>query len=236
MATMHNLESRDHWIAVAKDNDVPQLALLASKLSTGARGQLLASIEECLVHPEIRAHEHTRVPLAKLLIAMVPDSWAAIRTFIIDRGATRLDGEVRFSLFCFLDDLPRLSAAPALISEAAHLVGDYLRHAESNTASATWMAGDLLGAHWDPREAVPILIDVLTNGRYAEGRLAALHGLEHAIGNADCSGALGQSIIRVISKVASDDRSRRVRESAQRVRNGVSVCGQPGIAKYAPDV
>ncbi len=223
---MRNLKSHGQWICAAKEKDVPELALLASKLSTPARGQLLARIEEHLIHPDIRTQERTRVALAKLLIAMVPDSWTTIRTLIIDRGRTGADAEVHFSLFCFLDDLPRLTAGRGLTSEAACLVGDYLLHAESNTARATWMAGDLLGDHWDLGEGVPILIDVLANGRYAEGRLAALHGLEHAIGHADCSDALGESIVRAIAQVASDDRSRRVRESAQRVCDGVSKVGR----------
>ena len=162
---------------------------------------------------------------------MVPDSWTTIRTLIIDRGRTSVDAEVQFSLFCYLDELPYLSAGRGLVSEAACLVGDYLRQSRSNTGHATWMAGDLLGDHWDPGEAVPILIDVLTNGTYAEGRLAALHGLEHAIGNADCSDALAASIVRAIIHVASNDRSRSVRESAQHVCGGVSGCSHPEMAR-----
>ncbi len=231
MIRMPNLELHGQWISVATEKDVPELALLASKLSRRARGQLLASIKQHVDHPDIRTQESTRIALVKLLIAMVPDSWTTIRTLIIDRGRTSVDAEVQFSLFCYLDDLQHLTAGRGLISEAACLVRDYLRQSKSNTRHATWMAGDLLGENWDPGEGVPILIDVLTNGPYAEGRLAALHGLEHAIGNADCSDVLGESLVRAIIHVASNDRSRRVRESAQRVCAGVSVCSQPEMAR-----
>lgn len=228
---MPNLELHGQWISVAKEKDVPELALLASKLSRRARGQLLASINQHVDHPDIRTQESTRIALVKLLIAMVPNSWTTIRTLIIDRGRTSVDAEVQFSLFCYLGDLQHLTAGRGLISEAACLVGDYLRQSKSNTGHATWMAGDLLGENWDSGEGVPILIDVLTNGTYAEGRLAALHGLEHAIGNADCSDALAESLVRAIIHVASNDRSRSVRESAQHVCGGVSGCSHPEMAR-----
>lgn len=228
MTTMENPNSQDQLIYMAEQNDVPELAVLASKLAVPARRRLLAAIEYQMNQPDTRALERARVALAKLLIAMVPDSWRIIRSLIQDRGGTRASQEVRFSLFCFLDELPRLTGGRGLTSEAASLVGDYLRRVQSNTGHAAWMAGDLLGDHWDPSEGVPILIDVLTSGKYAEGRLAALHGLEHAMAKADCTGRLRDSIRRAVSQTASNDRSGRVRESAKRVSDGVSACSETG--------
>jgi len=223
---MKRLNASDQWICMAEDKDVHELELLASKLSVRARRRLLSHIDQEMDRPRIRALERTRVALAKLLIATVPDSWKIIRRLIAEPSGTKTGDEVRFSLFCFLDHVPYLTGGRKLTSEAACLVGDYLRCAVSNRGHAAWMAGDLLGDHWDVAQSVPILIDILATGKYAAGRLAALHGLEHAKEKADCADTIRESICRAIRQAARDDRSGRVRESAKRICRRVGACSQ----------
>ena len=222
---MKKLSHRE-WTLLAEQKNVPELGQLASMLSIGVRRQLLAFAERQINHTDLRAAECTRVALCKLLIALVPESWKIIRRLIRDRGCMDQDEEVRFSLFCFLDDLPRLTGGRGLASEVVCVVGDYLRCAQSNRAHATWMAGDLLGDHWDQSESVPILVDVLESGKYVEGRIAALHGLEHAVGNTDCPETTQLLIDRSIHRAATNDQSKRVREFATRIRDGASGCSR----------
>ncbi len=214
---MNHSDSHNKWIELAHEKQASVLALLISEMSTNSRNTLLAAIKYQMNQSQLVAVERTRVALTRLLVALVPESWSVIRSLIQQRKGNRLSEEVRFSLFCTLDDLPGLAGGAEYSSDAACLVGDYLRCAKSRVAQAAWMAGDLLGDHWDPHEGVPILIDVLKNGKYAEGRLAALHGLEQAMGHPHSQSRNIGDIRQVISFVANDDRSSRVRAVAMRI-------------------
>ena len=93
----------------------------------------------------------------------------------------RYAGEIRFDIFCFLDQVRELAAAEEHLGFVPHLVENYLSTTRSNAGQAAWMAGDLLGDHWPAREAVPTLLRLAEHARFAAGRKSAIHGLSHAI-------------------------------------------------------
>ena len=93
------------------------------------------------------------------------------------------------------------------------LVEAYLMSTNSAVASAAWMAGDLLGDHWDLRQSLPILTRLATQARYVAGRDAAIHGLSRALARA--RKASQWAIVQVLKDVSRHDRSRRVRSHAR---------------------
>jgi len=117
------------------------------------------------------------VATAKIAVALIPDSMPLIRSWLKRRGGDDVY-EVHFSLFCFLDQVNHENANEHVRGEVLGLLKEYLFNTKSDTAYATWMAGHMLGDHWDIREALPILIDAVVNARYAAGRRGAAQGLQ----------------------------------------------------------
>jgi hypothetical protein len=186
------------------------------RLSQMNRRQLLSNCRKVLARPALQRFEACRVVAAKILVSLVPESSITIKD-LLQHNATKVDAEIHFSLFCFLDKLSTLPSGSALQAELPLLLERYLINAKANHGSAAWMAGDLLGDHWPPRESVPILIKAAKEGRYVAGRVAAIHGIAHILERLPDSSSTVKSLTRLVSEVRASDRSQTVRAYAENV-------------------
>lgn len=132
----------------------------------------------------------------------------------LGRTDDAFDFEVHFTLFCYLDGCQEMPRAASTRPEVLRLVHAYLTSVRVGTARAAWMAGDLLGDHWQADDSLPVLLDLLESARYAAGREAALYGLETLLRNG-ISGDESQQVDRVLRRVAAQDRSPRLRRAAE---------------------
>lgn len=205
------------WGAIDLDlrHGTPEvLACAITKVSRTERTKLAERLEELLVSEEYLRSEETRVTGAKALILLLPSSLPHLERLLARRHGSRT-GELHFSLFCFLDAVHRMRLENAVCSRVEGLVGDYLKSVRSSEGQAPWMAGDLLGDHWPPERAVPILCEAALHGRYAVGREGGVHGLSHALERSDK--ATQWKIVAVLQEVSRADRSKRVRGYAELV-------------------
>lgn len=121
-----------------------------------------------------RVEVRERIVAARLLVALWPGSRRSIDRLIdADEPGLR---EAQFSLFCYLDQLQTVET-PERLAWLPPRLGEYLASVRSNAGHAAWMAADLLGDHWDARQAYPVLRDTAVAARFAAGRAASLQGL-----------------------------------------------------------
>lgn len=162
----------------------------------------------------------------KVLLCAVPGSLPHVKELVLGRIGSEHD---RFICFCHVDDtvLP-LGASPQ--RELLSWTEEYLLTVRSEAGYGAWMAGDLLGEHWPSlREAVPVLARAILEGRYAAGRLGALHGSAHAMVRLSSAGGRSHRILRdqllgALRAAATKDRSPRVRAEARDVLDGTHAC------------
>ena len=118
--------------------------------------EFLARCENSLAEYDEVAEFEFRKPLIDILIAMLPETEDAIHR-CLTRSVDTLDSDVQFTLFCFLDEVPHLAEGAQSSKSILGFVTEYLMNVRTNRASAAWMAGDLLGHHWELDESFPIL-------------------------------------------------------------------------------
>lgn len=152
-----------------------------------------------------------RKPLINILIAMLPDSEDAIHKCLM-RSADGLGSEVHFTFFCFLDNVPQLSEGAQSSSRILGFVREYLMNVRTDRGHAAWMAGDLLGDHWALDESFPILERLSREARFIAGREGAIDGLTMGVGR---EGERKESVVRLLTEIAGDDRSESVRYTAK---------------------
>ena len=163
--------------------------------------------------------EDTRIMVLKFAIALLPDTLSVVRD-CITQSTSKVDKECQFTLFCFLDEIQPLPLDVSIKDGVLIEIRDYLINVSTETASAAWMAGDLLGHHWMTTEAMPILIDVLQTARFVAGRLAALHGLEMML--TECNEEIRDRIGVCLRNVVETDRSEIVRIMTDRLLEKIS--------------
>jgi len=202
---------------------VDRLEERIASLPGSRRGKLIRLCDRMLQTETFRNKESLRVCAAKVLVALLPESQAAIHRWL-QRTDGRQIREVHFSLFCFLDWTARLPRAQAIARRVPKWTEHYLSEAKSGSSYSAWMAGEMLGEHWDPKEAVPILVRIARDGPFAAGRRGALHGLAHALGRSPKP--LARHIMLCLEYVKGDDRSRSVREYAALIAHGQDACSR----------
>lgn len=180
-------------------------------LSARERRGMAHTCAQALKGSRVTRDEARRVLLAKLLVSLLPHALPQLAQLLQVKPRVPL-AEVQFSLFCFLDGGgPGTRATRNVL----RLVEHYLMGISRDTAQAAWMAGDLLGDHWDLKESLPALTAVALKARHPAGRMAAIHGLSHAL---DRGKKREQwAIVDVLKRVASKDPSRTVRSYAESV-------------------
>jgi len=154
--------------------------------------------------------EDERIRLVKGLIALLPESAPRLTRLVRSTGPR--DAELRFTLFCYLDEVPRLRNAKEFAKSVPVLIEEHLMNVATDTGLAAWMAGHLLGDHWSLSSALPVLLKVANEARFVAGRESAIHGLFDALARAGVSE--GQRIREALKAVAHSDRSGRVRTAA----------------------
>ena len=180
-------------------------------MSANERRAMARACMQAIKMSRVTRDEGTRVFLAKLLVSLLPHALPQLAQ-LLQVKARRPLAEVQFSLFCFLD-----GGGPDTRTSrnVLRLVEHYLTSVSRDTAQAAWMAGDLLGDHWDLKESLPVLTAVVLEARHSAGRMAAIHGLSHAL---DQGKKREQwRVVDVLRRVASKDPSRKVRGYAQSV-------------------
>ena len=173
-----------------------------------------------LQNSEQKKKEKLRIGAVRLIVALLPQSFPVLKKLLSDCSSP-LWYEVQFTIFCSLD---REDLKPADQKRILQLIHDYLLGIRRDAGYAAWMAGDLLGDHWQGSETVRILENIVVSARYAAGRSAALHGIEHALDHA--TPAETERLVAVLQKTASTDHSAAVRRRARTKLSG-GGCGIP---------
>jgi hypothetical protein len=179
------LDALEHWLQSAGARteasrlDVREIARVVREAGKLPRARLVAHLREVVSNRRSLTDEATRVIVAKITVALLPDSAVIIRA-VLQKSPTSWLGELQFSLFVFLSDAPELLNQDQMQSLRS-LVEHYLLSVRSKAAQAAWMAGDMLGDHWPLAESLPILLRVVRSAKHVAGREGALHGLAHAI-------------------------------------------------------
>ncbi len=199
----------------ARQASTAELRAKLHSVDEGHRKALLQLVLRALPQDALLWHEDARVVASKLAVALLPDSITGIERCLRNRRA--IAAEMQFSLLCFLSDAQPLRSS-ALSRRLLGLVGELLLDTRRDIAHAAWMAGDLLGDHWDLREGLRVLRKVALHGRYVVGRQAAIHGLFHLGERAPAAYRL--QVARVLRRVARSDRNTAVRHSAARALEG----------------
>jgi hypothetical protein len=176
------------------------------------RRRALAEIVRRALRSSMHRNEDVRVGSVKILVALLPESFPAVASLLRSSIPTSIH-EVHFSLFCFLDQAQSIGRRSQLGRRILREVTSYIRNVKSDPALAAWMAGDLLGEHWDSREAWPALKQLARSAKHPAGRMAAIHGLRHALGSA--KGQRRSVLLSTLRHVASSDPSRTVRNTAR---------------------
>jgi hypothetical protein len=189
--------------------DVLKLARELRGRSATSRQLYLGRINT-LMRGKARGLASNRIAAAKMLVALLPESLPAIEKWLAT-SQDRLCYELHFSLFCFLGDAQSLPVKPSVRDAVKAAVVNYLSTVRSDAARAAWMAGDLLGDHWQGREALLDLIGVALNGPCAAGRKGALHGLGHRLDRASDADVVVDTLRRVVVQ----DRSAGVKRYAR---------------------
>jgi hypothetical protein len=137
----------------------------------------------------ILRNKELRIGLVKIIIALLPES-EEILIEILKRHNSNLDFEFHFSLFCFIDQIQELHIGHDYEQHISNIVEAYLCDVKKSTAQAAWMAGDLLGNHWNRQLSLPILLRISEKAKYTAGKKAALYGLYMICKNDKSSEAL----------------------------------------------
>jgi hypothetical protein len=201
-------------IQVGTDPYLSSVEHLARRLShEAARVRIsVAKMSSSILGSDASRRERDRVAAVKTLIATLPESATLIQRWIQRRNDDM--AEVHFTIFCFLDVVQELPSAARFRREIPKLLFEYLTTAKSRRGNAAWMAGHLLGDHWDARESLPILLEILRAGRFAAGRGAAIMGLQELYRRADVTPSDRRRIAAALDEVSRGDRSRKLRSWA----------------------
>jgi hypothetical protein len=178
------------------------------------RRRLLQDVRAAVADSRLMVDTDARVVAARLLVSLLPDSLETLATLLRKRE-NALAYETHFTLFCYVDWATEVAAASDVAADILALVAEYLQNVPAETAKAAWMAGDMLGDHWEPREqAVPVLMDAVLHARFVAGRAGALYGLEQILTNLGPPDVRRAALRSLVHRVRTKDRSRHMRRSA----------------------
>jgi hypothetical protein len=178
------------------------------------RGSLLSKAKRILRDKQCHENLDIRIFAVKTVIALLPDSIKEIRFWFSDSTSSHYKHkhEVIFTLLCYLEEI---NEVPSINKKVRHellsIVHGFLLYAKGDRQSSTWMAGDMLGDHWNRQEALPILLDVIDNGKYVDGRMSALGGIFKVCKKLPDKQPLKKALLEKLKKNKTTDRSRTIR-------------------------
>jgi hypothetical protein len=186
-------------------SDFDRLARHVASMPAARRRLLATRCRGLLRKPSIVRDTAARVVVCKLLCATAPDSAATIRQHLeLGRGRDRY--EVQFTLLCFLDQIPAIPRARSFARTIPELIEHYLMNVPADTGRAAWMAGHMLGEHWPRRaEAIHVLMNVISNGRYKAGREAAKMALEDVVADGSVAAATRKKVQAALKEIDRQD-------------------------------
>ena len=172
------------------------------------RGQSLDLAKNAMKSKTVLNNPELRISVVKLLIALLPETEHMLVS-MLQRRLHLVDFELHFSFFCFIDEVQFLELDDAVVERILRAIQDYLIEIKVTTASAAWMAGDLLGDHWEHSSSLPILYCVVDNAKYFAGKDAALYGLYKAYNKTQ-----SKEILDRIKDIAENAKGKKLRFSA----------------------
>lgn len=184
------------------------------KLKKSDREKLIDEIDKRLKSAAKRL-ERNRIAGARLLVVCLPHSMSVIQKWLSVSSGEKWASEIQFSLLCFLSDAQFLGINSSQKRTIVAAITKFLLSVRTDRARAAWMAGDLLGDHWDGPEALKALLRALRQGRHTAARRAALHGLERRFQR---SGPKDRAvIIKALLAASERNKNPRVRNLAARL-------------------
>lgn len=182
-------------------------------LDAEAKASLLAACISALTGPQSSKDDAVRIAAVRGIVALLPLSRGAIAD-LLNKFQSRDDYEVHFTLFCYLDWAQEMPAAPALTADVLMIAENYLMIVPCETARAVWMAGDMLGGHWNEQEAAPVLMRTSQGAKYSVGRMGGLVGLKELLDRLPTESDSHKDILRAVRKISTSDPSKYVKEDA----------------------
>lgn len=189
--------------------DVVEASLI--KVSNETKQNLRELCTDAIGSPSWVSLEKERIAVCKILVALFPDTISVIERGL-ERKKCKGDFEWHFSLFCFMHELQK--KVPEVAEKGLKLVGTYLMNARSDVALSSWMAADMLGDHWLPAQSFEVLRGIATKGKYVNGRLSGLLGLEKLFLRFRRE-SQRTKILKVFQTVGEHDQSGKVRMRAR---------------------
>lgn len=192
---------------------VPDLATRLQRAPAFSRQRLCAELKPFGDEPAELEDESSRVAVARLLAALLPESRTIVQTVLEKQPASEPIGELQFALFVALSDIFPATHDSSAIEDLTSAVEEYLLRVASDSGQAAWMAGDLLGDHWPLASSLGPLENCAQRAQHEAGRLGAIHGLSRALTRATKPDQW--RIVQTLRNVATADVSDWVRRSAE---------------------
>jgi hypothetical protein len=193
--------------------DYAVIARVVNALSQEEQSRLLHLVVGALSDKQLCADGAVRINATRALVALLPQSFEVIESFLTEMN-DHCSYERHFTLFCYLDWVPELSWTASLSPDVLRCVHKYLINVRSTKALSAWMAAHMLGAHWEPAESAPILLDSLSNARYVAGREASASGLLALLRGTTGASKISRKVRSALRLSAKTDASLRVRSAA----------------------
>ena len=194
--------------------DYSDVIATVNQLAVEQKVAILAVCVSALTCPQSKRNEAVGIATVRAIIALLPLSLAAIAD-LLSRYQNKHHYEAHFTLFCYLDWAQEMPDASSLTKDVLLLVENYLMTVPRKTALAAWMAGDLLGDHWNEQEALPLLMKTAQGAKYSVGRVQSVLGLGRILDRLPVKSDPHKSILKTLRKISSSDPSKYVRENAK---------------------
>lgn len=162
---------------------IPEKAIIPyyQALSSLGRSRIVKAIEQVLHRSGGLAREPIRRRIAAFVGADLRESLVVAQQCLTVRGVGSSD--LHFKVFSWLSSLSGRQV------RAAALAQEYLMSVRTSAGQAAFMAGEYLGAHSSLHVSVPRLRSAAAGAEHTAGRVAALHGIAHALGRLEAAGA-----------------------------------------------
>lgn len=195
-------------------SDIENIRKEFGKFDDKKKKSVLNLCEKMLDQKSIALHknEKIRVSVIKVITVAWPDSAKQFNK-ILSRTYTKDQYELLFTIFCFVDNLLNFPNSEELCNRILLFVREFLLNVKHKTGKAAWMAGDLLGAHWNLSNSLPILCEISQTGTYIVGREAAINGLTEAWKRTTTHNK--KRIRDLLYEISKTDKSKKIRVMAQ---------------------